>query len=244
LDKTLRKQIKQDELVSGIESARGWIAAHAEEVRATVIGVVLIAVVGGGFIYYKGFRSGEAQQAFDVAMDIYKAPVGATADTKGGKAFSSRDEKFQQALAAFDGLADRFGSLPEGLQARYYAGLCRMELGQYEEAAKDLGALAAEADGGKGPIEASLARMALAQLDRRQGHLDKAIEVYQKLLDESDSPLPKDAVLSALGQTLEEAGRLGQAAAAFRRLVDEYPSSTYVAQARSRAQALRLASVR
>jgi len=88
-------------------------------------------------------------------------------------------------------------------------------------------------------LESSLARLALADLHRRRGQVDKAVEDYRRLSDDSSFVLPRDHVLLELAATLEEAKRLAEAGAAYRRLVEEFPSSVYAPEARQRADHLK-----
>jgi tetratricopeptide (TPR) repeat protein len=239
LRRSLKRQIKQDELVTGYEQVGSWTRAHNDEIRATLVGVLVLALVAGGLWYYRSRREADAEQRFDEALQTYSAPVGTNAGVGG---FATSQERFKKALAAFEGLAQRFSGMAAGRRARYYVALCRIELADYDAAERALREQASEPEGAHGPVEASLARLALAQLERRRGAFDRAVEAYQKLVEDERTSLPRDHVLMALGQTLEEAHRRKDALGAYRRLVDEYPESPYASEARSRAEYLKLAA--
>jgi len=207
------------------------------KVTAAVVAVVALAALG--VTSYLGHRRGEAEHAFSAALDTFHAPVSAElpdgVEPPPGPVFSSATERYRKAAAELDEVARKFGSLDAGRRARYYAALARMELGEYDAAEKSLGEIAARRDDA---LESSLARLALADLHRRRSQLDKAIEDYRHLIDDSSFVLPRDHVLVELASTLEAAKRPAEASAAYRRVVEEFPGSVYAAEARRRADHL------
>ena len=94
----------------------------------------------GGFTYYRQSREADAERAFSAALATFHAPVaGETPEAApGGVRFASATEKLKQAVGEFDGVERRFGSMDVGRRARYYAALCRLELGETAEAEKAL----------------------------------------------------------------------------------------------------------
>lgn len=239
MKKSLKKQMKQDELVSGYASAGAWFGAHADQVKPMAIGVLVLAVALGGLLYFRSERAQEAQRAFDEAHDLFSGAVGKPEE---GAVAASKDEKFKKALAAFQGVADRYGSLAVGPRARYYSALCEIELGEREKAESILRELAERQRAGEaGP---GLAELALARIEQAPGKSDQAIARYGKLVDQQSKELPRDYVLMSLATALEDAGRFSEAAANFRRVVDEMPASPFADEARSRADYLKLAAAK
>ena len=76
------------------------------------------------------------------------------------------------------------------------------------------------------------ARLGLADAQAAQGKYDSAIEIYRQLSTDTNSTMPLDGVLMALGRTYARAGRHDEAVHAFSRVVDEFPQSPYAADAR------------
>ena len=161
------------------------------------------------------------------------------ADKPAGLQFATAAEKYQKAAAAFDGVERRYGSLPAGRRARYYAALCRIELEDYAEAEKALDRLVAESD--RSSLESGLARLTLADLHRRRGETDKAVAAYRQLVDDASLAVPRDHVLMSLAGTLEDARRVKEARASYRRLTEEFPASVFLSEARRRADDLQTA---
>jgi TolA-binding protein len=238
-----RKQIKRDELVTGYARTADWVRAHQREVRATLIGILAVAVLAVGITTFQGQRKAAAEKAFAAALDTFHAPVASEvppgADKPARLDFATPAEKYTKAAAAFDGGERQYGSLPAGRRARHYAALCRIEMGDYATAEKSLGALVADTD--RSSLESALARMALADLHRRRGETDKAVAAYAQLVDDASLAIPRDAVLMSLASTFEDARRTKEARASYRRLAEEFPSSVFVAEARRRAENLQTA---
>jgi tetratricopeptide (TPR) repeat protein len=237
--KALKRQIKQDELVSGYASAGAWLRAHVEQVKIGVIGAVVLAVAAGGLLYFHGERARDSQRAFDEAHDLF---VGAVGKPEEGAVAATKEEKYQKALAAFQGIAERYGSLAVGRRARYYAALCDIELGHRDKAESALRELADKQQAGAAGAER--ADLVLARLECAPGKYDQAIARYRKMLERPATVFPRDYVLMCLAEAFQEAGRLADAAATFRRVVDEMPASPFAEGARSRADYLKLATAK
>jgi hypothetical protein len=239
LKKELREEIKHDEFASGLEKAAAWVAAHRDEVRIGTGVLVVLLAAAGAFGYFKGQRAREADRAFRDALTTFEAKVASElppgADRPSGQpVFATAEEKYKTAAAAFEGVERRFGSSKTGLRAKYYAALSRLELGQDAEAEKAL--LEIQSQGGG--LEPELARVALANLYRRRGEVDKAVEAYRGLASNPAANVPRDFALLSAAQTLEDAKRWAEARAAYRQVFEEFPASVYASDARARAEHL------
>lgn len=240
MDKELKKQIKEDEFVSGFQHLAAWGGAHRHEVRLTAGIVVLVAVVAGGFGWYTSQRRQEASLAFAEAFEVLGAPVTADqpagADKPTGLSFATTEEKYKKAAAAFEGIERRYPSLREGQRARYLAALARLELGDTAAAEVVLKDIASRREAGA--LEPALARLALAELYRRSGQLDKTIETYRQFAGDTTVPMPRDYALMGLAAAQEDAKKPAEARASYERLLQEFPASVYAAEARRRADFL------
>jgi hypothetical protein len=238
LKKELREQIKQDEFASGLDQAMGWLVGHRDEVRIGAGVVVVLLAAAGALAYFQGQRAREADRAFRDALTTFEAPLAAEitpgAERPSGQVFATAEDKYKTAAAAFEGVERRFSSSVTGLRAKYYAALSRAELGQHAEAEKALKEIQSRGAG----LEPDLARLALADLYRRNGQVDKAVEAYRALATNPAATVPRDFALLGAAQALDDSKRWAEARAAYRQLVEEFPASVYAAEARARAEYL------
>ena len=238
MKKELKDQIKQDEFTSGLEQGLAWLAAHRDEVRIGAGVLVVLLAAAGAFGYFRSQRAREADRAFVEALTAFEAPVTTDlppgADRPAGQVFATAEDKYKTAAAAFDGVERRFGSSAQGLRARYYGALSRIELGQYAEAEKALKEIQSRGGG----LEPELARVALAELLRRTGKVDQAVEAYRGLATNPSANVPRDYALLCAARTLEDAKRWGDARDAYRQVYEQFPASVYAGEARARVEYL------
>jgi tetratricopeptide (TPR) repeat protein len=242
LKRELKREIKQDEFTTWMETIITWAEGHRDEVRIGLGVTVVLLAAFGALAYFQSHRSREAQRAYQEALTAFEAPVATElppgADRPAGQVFATAEDKYKTAAAAFEGVARRHGSSDLARRARYYAAVCRMELGQYDDAEKSLRELQT---GGKNDLVPDLARMTLAGLYRRIGETDQAVEIYRGIVSSPDTNVPRDEALQSLAATLDEAGRYGEARATYRELVEHFPASVYAPGARARADYLETA---
>jgi tetratricopeptide (TPR) repeat protein len=238
LKKELKEQMKQDELQSGLEQALAWAVSHRDELR---IGGLVVLVLAGAVLaitHVRDQRLREADRALRDALTTFEAPVASElapgAERPSGQVFATSEEKYKTAAAAFEGVARRYGSVAAGVRASYFGALSRMELGQYAEAEKTLKEIQSRGAG----LEPDLARLGLAEVYRRSGQVDKAVDAYRSFASNPQASLPRDQALMDAAETLEDARRFAEARAAYKQLAEEFPASLFAAQARQRADYL------
>ncbi len=243
MKKDLKQKIKQDEFVSSVEVASAWAREHRDEVRVTV-GILLVLGLGAATLtYFQSHRARASAEKLAAALEIYRAPLASEVtkdEPAAGPVFATSKEKYEKAAAAFDGVQRDYGSTTAGLRARYFGALCRVELGEVDQARKDLTEVAARED--HKSIEPALARLALADLLKRAGQTDQAVDAYRALAQDKDLTIPRDRVFMSLAETYELAHRTSDARAAYKQLADEFPGSPYAGQARQRSLYLETAS--
>jgi tetratricopeptide (TPR) repeat protein len=244
MKRELRKHIKEDEVITGVEHGLAWVKTHSGETKVAAAVVVALGALIGTVVYFQSSRQTAARTALAAALETFEAPVAGELPPgqpkPPGPVFASAQEKLGKAAASFDGVERAYPSLPEGRRAAYFAAVARMKMGDREEAQKELTQI--EKSPSNGGLEPTLARVALANLQRLSGALDKAAESYKSLADDASLGLPRDYILMNLGLTLEDAHRVDEARAAYQRVANEFPDGVYAPEARRRADYLKPAT--
>ena len=236
--KELKRQIKQDELKSGLEHAVDWYRSYTSDVLRGMAVVFLVGVAIGGWRYYHERRTTQAEAALSDALTIFQAPL--RSDVPEGaqlpaslQVYATASEKYKKATAAFDGVERLYAGHPVALRARYFGALARAEAGETGEAQKQLESVAQQG----GTLESALAKLALAELLRKSDPA-KAADAFSKLANDPAWPLPKDHALMELAEAQEQAQKPSEARATYKRVADEFPASVYASEARRRAENL------
>ena len=71
MKKTLKKQIKQDELATGFESARTAAAAHSDELKIGAIVVAVLLIGGIALTQFRSQRDRDAYETLNGALQVY-----------------------------------------------------------------------------------------------------------------------------------------------------------------------------
>ncbi len=239
MKRNLKKQIKQDELVTWFEKGRKAVDEHAQQVRVGLVVLAVVAVAAGALAYFRSQRDKEARTAFAAAMESFHAPLTTEAGLSpaAGAQFATPTEKYRHVLGLLEALSRRYGSHPLADRARYYSALCHIELGQLNEAESLLKSVAAQKDDER--LEPALARLTLADVQRQKGEIDQAADSYKQVVDDANAAVPRDHALMRLAQLLENAQRLDEAEAAYTRLTREFPESAYAGEAQRRIEYLK-----
>jgi TolA-binding protein len=103
----------------------GWIKAHQEAVAVGAI-LLLLAAFGAPYYFYSRDKSEkDARTRLNLAQFYFHAQV----DPERG--FKTTQEKFQQALTAFQRVTTDYRGTNSSRIAQFYTGKCQFFLGQY-----------------------------------------------------------------------------------------------------------------
>jgi len=201
LDTQTRHALKQDRFVEATASGLGWLQIHrANVIKVAVAVLVVAALVVTGVLVYNS-RSASARSAFGQAMDIYSTPLRQPGQpvAPGEPSFTTAAERAKAANPKFVDVANRYGWLDVGANARYFAGLTYLDMGQTAQAEATLQKAADSHDGGL----AALAKMALAGLYRQTDRSGQAVDLYQQLIKNPTNTVPASAAKLQLAQLYE-----------------------------------------
>jgi predicted negative regulator of RcsB-dependent stress response len=118
----------------------------------------------------------------------------------GETTFPTAAQRAKAANQKFQAVASQYGWLRAGKNARYFAGLTAIDMGQTGQAEGDLQAVANSSDRDL----AALAKVALAGLYQQTNRPDLAISLYRQLIAKPTTTVPASAAqlqLAALYET-------------------------------------------
>jgi tetratricopeptide (TPR) repeat protein len=177
VDTRTRHALKKDSFAQATASSMSWMSDHRSGVlRWSMVGVVALLVVVGGLIFWS-FQSSAADKALGAALDTYDAPLAQPGAPVDAGTYATAADRSKAANQQFADVAHKYGWLPEGAKAHYFAGVTDQDMGQNAQAETELKSAAGAWDHNL----ANLAKLALAGLYHRTQRDQQAIDLYNEL---------------------------------------------------------------
>ena len=206
-----RSELKaQDEITTTLERLTESAMTRKNEILMVAAIVVVLTAGFFGWRYYSSSRSGAAQKELSNVMLAFQDP-------------SSKDDKerFEKTILAAQKTMADYPSTSAAFIAQYYLALSQDGLGDMPNAVKNL-----EEVIGRGDIRTKpTAQFALAGIYKRNGELQKSIDVLKQL--DASGGFSKAAVAYELGSVAEAADQKDVAQAAYSKIVTETPDSPF-----------------
>ncbi len=120
----------------------------------------------------------------------------------------------------FIDIADEYGSTKIGNTANYYAGVCYLNLGKFEDAIKYL-----DAFNGKDEVLSVLAKAGIGDAFLELGQDKEALEYYEKALDINDNQFVIPTVLMKAAFVSEKEGDYSKALKYYQRIKTDFKES-------------------
>jgi tetratricopeptide (TPR) repeat protein len=180
-----------------------------------------LLVLIGAIVFFKLYYL--PQQEKEAANEIFWAESFFEKDSfnlalKGGKMVMSPDG--QKQMMGFEQIADQYGMTRTGSLANYYAGICYLRTGKFNEAIEYL-----KKYDNSDLIVAPIALGAIGDCYMEQNNLDEAIKYYQRAVDKSENSFTVPYYLRKLAFTCELKGDYARALEAYERIEKEYNTS-------------------
>ncbi|MCP4897986.1 MAG: tetratricopeptide repeat protein [bacterium] len=211
-----RKQLKQDEFVTTVDSI---IQKASDNWRPIVAGVGGLIVVILGWWLISGWMGNRAEDASYLLRDAiasYEGTMEQGGDTPTSDT-ASAETQFQEVI-------DRYGRTDQADVARLYLARIWMGRGDVEQARESLLSLA---NAHRRDALGELATLNLITLRVLSGQGEQVASELQAMVAGVDQSLPKDVALFELGNLYEQEQQTEKARESFQRLVDEFPESPY-----------------
>jgi hypothetical protein len=222
---TRKELLKTDHFTETVEHAADYFGMHRKQAMQVGVGVVIAIVAAVGLYLWLDHASSVRAAKLSEAMQIASAPVGPP-QQPGALAYATEDLKDAAETKAYTEIASQYGSTKEGAIAEYSLAGMAAANGKNDEARKRYTAVA---DSGNKEY-ASLAKLALAQLDYAEGKTADSEKILRDLMDHPTAVVSKEqATLTLVHQIaksrpaearnlvtplLTESGQVGQMAAA------------------------------
>lgn len=187
------------------------VSYESNKKRINTILVAVVAVVVGVFAYFKLYKAPQEEKA---SIAMIRAQQLFAIDS-----FSLALNGDGQGIGFLKIMKKYSGTSAENL-CHYYAGVCYLKTGDYNNAIKQL-----EAFNGKGTVLQQAAEGLLGDAYMETGNAKKAIDQYNKVVANKDDNAFTPMYLQRLGMAYEKNNQVEEAKKAYHRLKDEYPRS-------------------
>ncbi|MGK0639092.1 tetratricopeptide repeat protein [Schleiferia thermophila] len=215
-----KKETEQKEEViidvaASLTKAEAFVENNKKTITYVVAGV-LVLVAG-----YFGFTK------------LYLEPLEREAQLELFKAQENLDRDSLRLALNGDGVSMGFLEIAEeyswtkaGNLSRYYAGVCYLQLGEYEDAIRQM-----DKFNTSDPVFKVLANGVIADAFLELNQPKEALEYYNKAVNASDNEFVVPFYLKKAGMLAEEQGKLKEARRYFERLKNEFPKSQHALDA-------------
>lgn len=188
----------------------------------------LVNYVGGGLllliagvVYFKMFYLPEMEK--EAANEMYISEYLFEKDSfnlalKGGMMVMTPDG--QKPTMGFEQIAENYNLTASGNLANYYAGICYLRTGKFEEAIEYL-----KKYDGKDEIVSSIAIGAIGDANMELNRSEEAIKYYLKAAENSNNSFTTPIYLKKAGLAYELSANYQQALAVYERISKEYPNT-------------------
>ncbi len=189
-----RKELKKDEFAAEVSKTYEFFQQNREKlIRFGIAAAVLAVIIVGSLWAYqtrKRHAAEELTHALRVRFSTTPLP---------GMSYTDETGRDQAAEKEFASIAQKYPSLAEGREARYYLGATEDDLGKTDAAIRDLSEVAGKNDARLSP----LAKYALAGVYVKTGKVDQAEKLYRELVTQPSDSVPKATAQLALADVLQ-----------------------------------------
>jgi TolA-binding protein len=244
---TERHKLKQNEFGQTVAQARETLAARQQEVTFTIVGLVVVLVLVGGYLAFRTSRNNKATTLLASALAVAEAPViappppapGSPPPIQAPGTYRTEQDRSQAALPRLQAAADAYPNTDAGITARFRLAATLAELGRHGEAEQRYQEVVQKT--GSRDIYHYTAKLGVGEARLAQGKAADAMTTFQEIATDTNSQLPVDGVLMQVGRAALQAGKNDDASRAFTRVVQEFPQSLYVTEAKEKLATIKKA---
>lgn len=201
MDTQTRHALKHDRFVDTTNATLDWATENRGSLIRYAIVILVVAALIVAAIWTYSSRKHKAEVLLGKGLSIYTAPLivpGEPAELQQGS-YKTAAGRAEAAYPYFEEAAKSYGWLHAGEDARYFAGLADLDMGNQTKAETELKKATKAHDSNI----AALAKMALASLYIQTGHNAKAIDLYHQLIKNPTTTVPASAAQLQLAKLYE-----------------------------------------
>ena len=207
------KEVEKEEIVVDVEQvySKAEDFIHKNQLQLLVgIGAIVFVILGyySYTKFYLGPLETDAQSQMFVAEQYFEKDSFAVA--------LNGDATY----LGFLDIADQFGATNAGNLAHYYAGICYLRMGQFEDAVAEL-----EKFDSEDLILSAVALGASGDAYMELGDVEKALAFYEKAAKNSENEFTTPVYLMKAGLAAEKAGSFDKAVGYYADIKDNFPTS-------------------
>lgn len=216
MDTQTRHALKKDKFAQATATSVSWVSGHRSSVLRWAIAAVVVLAVGIGGIVFWNLRTTAADTALGAAVDIYNGPLATPGAPPENGVYNTAADRSRAANKLFVDVAGKYGWLPDGAKAHYFAGITYQELGQTASAESELKA----AEGSWDHNLSNLAKVALAGVYRQTARDPQAIDLYNQLIAKPSVTVSASVAQLDLADLYAGEGKQDQARALWAKVKD------------------------
>jgi tetratricopeptide (TPR) repeat protein len=216
VDTQTRHALKGDKFAQATKTSMSWLSGHRSGVVRWTIAIAVVVVVALGALIFWNVRSSSADAALGAALDVHTAPLAEPGAPPQSGVYATANERAKAANQQFLAVAQKYGWMPEGAKAHYFAGVTYEDLGQNGPAETELKAAA----GSWNHNLSNLAKLALAGLYHQTGRDAQAIELYNALVAKPSVTVSASVAQLDLADLYAASGKQDQARALWAKVKD------------------------
>jgi len=208
--------LKGDKFAQATKTSVSWVSGHRAGVMRWAISIGAIVVICLAVMIYWNVQSAAADSALGAAMDTYSAPLAIPGAPPEKGVYATGKERAKTANAQFVDVTKKYGWMPQGSRAHYFAGVTYEDLGQNGLAETELKSAAGAWDHNL----ANLANLALAGLYHQTGQDAKAIDIYKAIIAKPSVTVSAGVAQLDLADLYAATGKQDQARAIWAKVKD------------------------
>jgi tetratricopeptide (TPR) repeat protein len=214
-----KRSLKQDHFLTTTGGGLEWAGENRRSVIVTTALLLAAIIVVVLAVLLVNHRSNSAAVAFGEAMQTYEIPLAIPGEPipPGEKSFPDAKTRAAAACTQFRAVADQYGMMKDGKNARYFVGVTQNEQGQTASAE----ATFKQVSGSWNSNVAALAKLALADLYHQSGRDPQAIDLYNQLTDKPTDTVPYGLAQLQLAALYTDEGKISIAHDIYAKLKDK-----------------------